>query len=120
MLIGSSLGGYRAAVFAACEPDSAPAVAVMAARFDFAGRPCEGLGKDLDRWIRYGCGSLYDYRREGRELAFGRASGRVLRGRGRVRCESDVKVAVKVLHGVRDRVVDPMLSIEFANCRPNV
>lgn len=116
MLIGSSLGGYLAALFAAREPGAIPAVAVLAPAFDFARRLGASLGNDLDRWRCLGHLDFYHYRDKADvPLAYGFYADAT-----RYEAFPDVKVPTTVLHGLRDSVVDPELSTEFARRRPNV
>ena len=116
MLIGSSLGGYLATLFAARDPGAIPVVAVMAPAFDFARRLGTSLGKDLDRWRRDGDLDFYHYRDKADvPLAYG-----FYEDATRYEAFPNVKVPLTVLHGLRDTVVDPKLSTEFARQRPNV
>ena len=116
MLIGSSLGGYIAALFGAREPGAIPAVAVMAPAFDFARRLGASLGEDLGRWRRDGYRDFYHYRNKA-EVPL---SYTFYEDAARYEAFPDVKVPVKVLHGLQDSVADPKLSTEFARHRSNV
>ena len=116
LLVGSSLGGYIAALFSAREPGAVPAVAVMAPAFDFARRLGSSLGEDLDRWRREGYRNFYHYRDKANvPLSYG-----FYEDATRYEAFPDVKVPIAVLHGLRDSVVDPELSTKFARRKPNV
>lgn len=116
LLIGSSLGGYLAALFAAREPDAVPAVAAMAPAFDFASRLGASLGPDLERWRRAGHRDFYHYRdQQDARLEYGFYEDAL-----RYEAFPDVRTPMKVLHGLGDTVVDPTLSTRFAKGRPNV
>ncbi|HVY61772.1 MAG TPA: YqiA/YcfP family alpha/beta fold hydrolase [Planctomycetota bacterium] len=91
VLIGSSLGGYTAALLAAREP-SVRAVVLMAPAFDFPRRIAPVLGPDSPL-VRDG-------------LAY--------------EAFPDVRCPALVLHGVRDETVPVELSREFGKSRKNV
>lgn len=116
MLIGSSLGGYLAALHAVREPNTVPALALIAPAFDFANRFGSLLGDEMDRWQREGILSLYHYRCQ-REVPL--ADGFIEDAMG-FEAFPDVKVPTKVLHGPWDGVVSPRLPWEFVHGRPNV
>ena len=61
LLIGSSLGGYLAALYAAREPEKTPPLVLIAPAFDFARRWAERLGSDMDEWKRSGELGVYHY-----------------------------------------------------------
>ncbi len=54
IVIGSSLGGYLAALHAAREPSTAPALVLLAPAFDFARYLCLRLGLQMEAWRRDG------------------------------------------------------------------
>ena len=116
LLVGSSLGGYLAALFAARQPGAVPAVALMAPAFDFAQRIEASVGPEMQRWRNEGSRSFFHYR-DGREapLDYG-----FVEDARRYEPFPDVTVPTRVLHGRNDEVVDPALTIEFAKDRPNV
>lgn len=116
MLIGSSLGGYLAALFATREPDAVPAVALLAPAFDFARRLATSLGADLDRWRQEGTRNFYHFREDAEvplDYSF-------YEDANRYEAIPDVRIPAAVLHGLRDSVVSPALSVEFSKNRPNV
>ena len=116
MLMGSSLGGYLAALHAARDPATVPSLVLIAPAFDFANRLAKGLGGQMDQWKREGSLPFYHYRFQ-REmpLAYGFAEDA-----SQYDPFPDVTVPTKVLHGTRDDVVAPGLATEFARGRPNV
>ena len=116
MLIGSSLGGYQAALHASRSPDSVPALVLLAPAFDFANRLKKFLGAEMDRWQREGSLSLYHYRYQC-EVPLGYEFIRDAMGFDAI---PRVDVPTTVLHGLRDEVVSPELSKKFAHGRPNV
>ena len=116
LLIGSSLGGYLAALHAAREPNTVRSLVLMAPAFDFARRLRNLIGEQVTQWRSEGSFAVYHYRYE-REvpLAYG-----FLEDAMGFEAFPDVKVPTKVLHGLLDEVVSPQLSKQFANARPNV
>ena len=99
MLIGSSLGGYQAALHSARKPDSVPALVLLAPAFDFANRLQKLLGEDLDRWQREGSLPLYHYRYQ-REVPL---RYRFIEDAMRYEAIPEVNVPTTVLHGPRRR-----------------
>ena len=116
LVIGSSLGGYLAALHAAREPHSVPALALMAPAFDFANRLEASLGPDMNQWQADGLRAFFHYR-EGREAPL--SYGFFLDAQA-YEPFPDVAVPTRVLHGRQDEVVGPALAAEFARDRPNV
>lgn len=116
LLLGSSLGGYLAALHAAREPNTVKSLVLMAPAFDFARRFRNLIGEQVAQWRSEGSLALYHYRYE-RDvpLAYG-----FLEDAMGFEAIPDVKVPTKVLHGLRDEVVSPELSEQFAHGRPNV
>lgn len=116
IMIGSSLGGYLAALHAAREPVTAPALVLLAPAFDFARRLSRRLGPQMEAWQRDGTLAFHHYGL-GREapLAY-----RFLQDALLYEPFPEVTVPTKILHGRFDDVVDPALSVEFAHGRPQV
>ena len=116
VVIGSSLGGYTSAIFAA-QSDKVAALVLMAPAFDFARRWAERLGPEqMQRW-----------QRDGQTLTFHHRTGRdELIGFGLMQDAAshppfpDVRVPTLIIHGRQDDVVDPDLSVRFARERANV
>ena len=116
MLIGSSLGGYLAALHAASNPDTAPRLVLMAPAFDFANRISAALGAKMATWQREGSLPFYHYglKREA-PLDYG-----FLEDAFRHEPCPAVSVPTSVLHGRRDESADPALSTRFAQENPDV
>ena len=116
ILLGSSLGGYLAALFSARHRQRVPAVVLLAPAFGFARRWAESLGEQTMRqWRERGWRPVYHYgenqeRRIGYSLV---ADG--------LQYEEypEVRQPALVMHGRRDQDVDHQLSVRFAEGRPN-
>lgn len=116
MLVGSSLGGYLAALHAARFPDRAPLLALLAPAFDFADRLGLALGEATKRWQALGQHEFFHYRsRRNEALAWG-----FLEDARRYEPFPDVPTATRILHGRHDESVPAALSERFARSRPNV
>ena len=61
IMSGSSLGGYLAALHAAREPVTAPALVLLAPAFDFARRLSRRLGPQMEAWQRNGTLAFHHY-----------------------------------------------------------
>lgn len=117
LLMGSSMGGYLAALYAAREPETCPPLVLMAPAFDFARRWSARLTPEqMEGWKQSGGLELYHYGARRREKVGYRLYAEALN------YEAFPAVSQKTLvfHGRRDREVDPQLSIEFARGKPNV
>ena len=115
-LIGSSLGGYLAALYAARHPEVLAAV-LLAPAFGFARRWPERLGESqMNAWRRNGWMSVYHYGLE-RMLPLG--YGLIDDG---LRYEDfpEIHQPVLLIHGTRDDVVTADWSRQYASARPNV
>ena len=115
-LIGSSLGGYLAALYAARHRETERLV-LMAPAFGFASRWREILGAEaVERWKQtrklptqhYGDGLI-------RELDY-----QLLEDADQYEAEPDVRQPAIIFHGRRDDVVPPECSVEFAKGRQQV
>ncbi len=116
LLMGSSLGGFLAALLAARHPEAVPAVALLAPAFDFARGLNASLGSEMDRWRVQGFREFNHYGSEGSvPLDYG-----FFRDSSRYEAFPDVRCPALVMHGLKDEVVVPELSAEFARGRPNV
>jgi pimeloyl-ACP methyl ester carboxylesterase len=116
LVMGSSMGGYVAAVCASIEPVTPPLV-LMAPAFGFADRWSQRLGtRAMEDWKLKGEMDVYHY------------GDRCNRPVGYQLYEDalwfapfpDVKQPTLVFHGKRDDVVPPEHSVQFAWGRPNV
>jgi pimeloyl-ACP methyl ester carboxylesterase len=116
ILIGSSLGGYLAALYASHHPEVERLV-LMAPAFSFASRWAEALGPErVDLWQRTGSMSVFHYndgrtRQLGYQLAEDAANYPEF--------PSFTQPAL-IFHGSRDSVVPSFLSEQVAKAHQNV
>ena len=116
VLMGSSLGGYLAALYAARHPGPRRVV-LLAPGFGFARRWPESLGAEVLReWRERGWKDVYHYG-ENRPARLGYE---LIEDGRRYEDYPDVTDPVLVLHGTRDDVVPAAWSEKFAANRPNV
>ncbi len=116
VLMGSSMGGYLAALYAARHVEVTRMV-LLAPAFGFARRWPESLGEaELDAWRRTGYREVYHYS-EGRTR---RVWYGLIEDGQRYEDYPEVTQPTLVFHGTRDDVVPPAYSVEFARRRPNV
>lgn len=116
VLIGSSLGGYLAALYAARHPE-VERIILMAPAFGFARRWGSSLGLDaLDHWQRTGARSMLHHDL-GREAEIGWT---LMEDAALYEEMPAVTQPVLILHGIHDDVVPVSISREFAANRPNV
>lgn len=115
-LIGSSLGGYLAALYASRHPEVEKLI-LMAPAFRFATGWRDGLGAErAAEWKRSGYLSVYHYGAGGtRQLGYG-----LLEDAARYPDFPEFSQPALVLHGSRDTVVPARFSQEFAALHPNV
>lgn len=117
VLLGSSMGGYLGALFAARHPERVTALVLLAPAFDLARRWGDSLGEPVMRdWEREGGRVIYHYG-EKRER---RISYDLIRDALHYEPFPDVRSHTLVIHGRRDETVDYRLSEQFARDRPNV
>lgn len=116
VLMGSSLGGYLAALYAAHHAN-VERVVLLAPAFQFAARLEEGLGPDeMVRWTESGRRTFFHYGAEDQaELSF-----EFLKDARLYEPEPDVRQPCLICHGVYDDVVPVELSRAFLRGRPNV
>ncbi|MCB9557000.1 MAG: ROK family protein [Deltaproteobacteria bacterium] len=116
LLIGSSLGAYTAALFAA-QSTKPVALALLAPAFDFHRRWSERLGAAaIERWRAQG-EMLVDHYGYKRSLALGWG---FITDAARHAPYPDVRQPTLVLHGEHDEQVDVEVARIFARSRPNV
>ncbi len=116
VIIGSSLGGYLAALWAARHPGRARLV-LLAPGFGFARRWPEWLGEETVRqWRENGWMEVYHYGLQ-RNCRLGY---RLLEDGIQYEDYPDVRDPTLVIHGVRDEVVPAAWSEEFAAGKPQV
>ena len=114
-LIGSSMGGYLAALYAARHPE-VERVVLMAPGFRFARRYAEYLGAAVvEDWRRRGAMQVFHYglNREC-ELSY-----RLLEDGARYEDYPDFHQPALIFHGSKDDVVPVEYSQEFARTHPN-
>jgi len=117
LVVGSSLGGYVAALCASIEPKLVPALVLMAPAFGFASRWSDWLGADaLERWRAQGVMDVYHYGDGG----MAQVGYQLYEDALWFADAPDVRQPTLIFHGKRDDVVPPELSVRFAWGRPNV
>ncbi len=115
-LIGSSMGGYLAALYAARHPET-ERVVLLAPAFGFATRWPASLGREkLDEWRRTGWMEVFHYAfGEPRRVHYG-----LIEDGQKYEDFPAVPQPALVFHGVNDTVVPSTFSEEFARGRANV
>jgi len=115
-LMGSSLGGWLAALYAASHPQVERLV-LLAPAFGFNRRWPERLGTaEMDRWRREGSLEVFHYG-ESRTRSIGY---QLMEDAARYPDFPDVRQPVLIFHGAADDIVPFRYSEEFAKHRPNV
>ena len=116
ILMGSSMGGYLAALYAARHPRTIERVVLMAPAFGLAVRWTRMLGFEaMGEWQRQGWRMFFHYG-ENREA---RVSYRLVDDGLQYEEYPDVRCPALVMHGRRDDAVDHQLSERFCEGRPN-
>jgi len=114
-LIGSSMGGYLAALYAARHREVEKLV-LMAPAFSFASRWPDTLGeRTMDQWKRTNTLKVFHYS-EGREVELGY---QLVQDAGQYEAYPEVGQPVLVFQGQRDTVVPPEYAVTFAERHPN-
>jgi pimeloyl-ACP methyl ester carboxylesterase len=115
-LIGSSMGGYLAALYAARHPEVTRLV-LLAPAFGFARRWPERLGAAaMERWSATGSMEVFHYG-ENRSRAL---SYRLIEDAAIYEDDPDFHQPALIFHGAHDDVVPPSISRAFAAAHPNV
>lgn len=115
-LIGSSMGGYLAALYAARHAE-VERVVLLAPAFGFARRWAERMGPAaLEAWRRDGTIDVFHHG-EGRTRALGY---QIAEDAAQFEDYPDVRQPCLIFHGIKDEVVPVTYSEEFAGARPNV
>ena len=116
VLIGSSMGAYLAALFAARHPRRVPGVVLLAPAFDLARYWTASLGEDVVReWRERGQRQVYHFgEKQVRNLSY-----RLLEDALQYEGFPDVRQPALVVHGRADETADHRLSLRFAEGRPN-
>lgn len=116
VLMGSSLGGYLAALFAARHAAEVEKLILMAPAFQFPSMWRRRYTvAELDRWRVKGVTPVFHYG-EGREMMLGH---QFLVDSGRYEEEPDFAQPALIFHGAGDPVVPADFSREFAASHPN-
>lgn len=115
-LIGSSMGGYLAALYAARHPEVERLV-LLAPAFGFARLWAESLGAErVAAWQRDGSMPVMNYAEDG-EAPLG---WQLMQDARRYEEMPTIVQQCLIYHGVHDTVVPVSVSREFARTRPNV
>jgi pimeloyl-ACP methyl ester carboxylesterase len=116
VLIGSSMGGYLAALYAAAHPQSVERLVLLAPAFDFYQLWAKKLGPaELEQWRTSGTTRVYHYGM-GQETLLGFA---LMEDAERYPGFPDVQQPCLVLHGLQDVVVPFQQSLRFAAVHPS-
>jgi pimeloyl-ACP methyl ester carboxylesterase len=120
ILIGSSLGGYLAALYASRHPEQYPPriekLVLLAPAFQFPRRWRERYSdQDWERWKREGSTPVFHYG-EGRERQLGY---QFVEDAAQYDDEPEFPQPALILHGVRDSVVPAEISGVYSARRPN-
>lgn len=114
-LIGSSMGGYLAALYAARHPEVEKLI-LMAPAFSFASRWPETLGeKTMDQWKRTNTLPVFHYS-EGREVELGY---QLIDDAAQYEAYPAVTQPALIFQGRSDTVVPPEYAVRFAAMHPN-
>jgi len=113
-LIGSSMGGYLAALYAARHPEVEKLV-LLAPAFSFLTRWPEELGESkIDEWKRSGVLRVFHYS-QGRELALGY---QLIEDARQYEDYPEFPQPVLIFHGKHDTTVPPSHSVTFSEKHP--
>lgn len=116
ILIGSSLGGYLAALYAQRHPSQVEKLVLLAPAFQFPRRWKERYSaQDWELWRCQGSTPVFHYG-DGRERRLGY---RFAEDSALYEDEPDFPQPALILHGVRDSVVPAQISSVYAARRPN-
>ena len=114
-LIGSSMGGYLAALYAARHPEVQKLV-LLAPAFSFASRWPETLGEQaMEQWKRTNTLEVFHYS-EGHEVELGY---QLIEDAQQYEAYPDVRQPCLIFQGRNDTVVPPIYAEKFAARHPN-
>ncbi len=117
ILIGSSMGGYLAALYAARHSAQVDRLILLAPAFDFQQLWCAQLGPErLRAWQEQGVLPVFHYG-VGRDVPL---AYEMLEDAARFEAFPTFSQPCLIFHGVNDTVVPVQKSIEFAASHPNV
>ena len=115
ILIGSSLGGYLAALYAARHSEIERLI-LLAPAFQFPRRWRERYSpEELERWRREGSARVFHYAHQA-EVPLGY---QFMEDSMKYESEPDFCQPALIVHGTQDSVVPPEVSIQFAKAHPN-
>ncbi|HLK17465.1 MAG TPA: YqiA/YcfP family alpha/beta fold hydrolase [Bryobacteraceae bacterium] len=113
-LIGSSMGGYLAALYAARHPEVEKLI-LLAPAFSLLTRWPDGLGEEkMEEWKRTRSMQVFDYV-EKRNVPIGY---QLIEDAQKYEAYPDVAQPVLIFHGKQDTTVLPGVSVEFAKQHP--
>jgi pimeloyl-ACP methyl ester carboxylesterase len=116
ILMGSSLGGYLAALYASRHPSQVEKLVLLAPAFQFPRRWRERYSdQDWERWKREGFTPVFHYG-DGRERRLGY---QFVEDAAQYEDEPEFPQPALILHGVRDSVVPAEISRVYAARHPN-
>jgi len=116
-LLGSSMGGYLAALYAARHPERVERMVLLAPAFGFARRWPERLGpQQVARWRSTGRMEVFHYA-ENRPVSL---AYDLLEDGSHYEDYPDFRQPALIFHGAGDEVVPASYSQEFAATHPNV
>jgi hypothetical protein len=117
VLMGSSLGGYLAALYAARHPGEVERMVLLAPAFQFASRWRERFSPaDLEMWKQQGSAPFFHYGYKSAQ----RLGYSFVEDADQYESAPDFGQPALILHGSQDPVVPPGISREFAAAHPNV
>jgi uncharacterized protein len=117
VLMGSSLGGYLAALFAARRPAEVERLVLLAPAFQFASRwRARFRPEDLELWKQQGSAPFFHYGYKSAQ----RLGYAFVEDADRYEDAPEFGQPALILHGSEDPVVPAAISREFAAGRPNV
>lgn len=117
VLMGSSLGGYLAALYAARHPDHVQRMVLLAPAFQFPTRwRTRFRPEDIELWKQQGSAPFFHYGSQ-TEQRLGYA---FVEDADQYEDAPDFGQPALILHGSEDPVVPPGIAREFAAGRPNV
>jgi pimeloyl-ACP methyl ester carboxylesterase len=116
-LMGSSLGGYLAALYAGLHPGGVDRVVLLAPGFGFPTRWPDQMGADrMEEWRRTGWTPIFHYA-TGREEPLGY---QMVEDARLYPDAPSFRQPALIFHGVNDSVVPAQASVEFARSHANV
>lgn len=111
ILMGSSLGGFLAALYAERHPKTVDRLVLIAPAFGFLGRWRERLGtQEIEKWKREGSIPIFHYGAKTEQ----RLGYQFLEDAARYETVPDFGQRALILHGTEDTVVPSQVSHDFA------